>query len=162
MRGQLGGVVVKFTHSAFETQGSPVQILGADLYTAHQATLWWRPTQKNWKDLQLGYTTMYWGFGEEKKFFFEQVIHLRDNQFKSIRGYRIKSKCSSHPCPPPPSSSARKQPLLPSDLPPEFVCAVGAPCRHRGYMEDVMAALTIGFSLQEQNQRQENARGTTC
>ena len=42
--------------------------------TAHQAMLRWHPTQHNQKDLQLGYTTMYWGLlgeeeeeGEEKK-----------------------------------------------------------------------------------------------
>ena len=39
--GQLSGVVVKFTSSASAAQGSQVQILGTDLYTAHQAMLWW-------------------------------------------------------------------------------------------------------------------------
>ena len=34
------GVVVKFTRSAWATQGSPVQIPGAELRTACQAMLW--------------------------------------------------------------------------------------------------------------------------
>ena len=42
-----GGVVVKFVYSASGAQGSPVQILGVDLHTAHQAMLWQHPTQKN-------------------------------------------------------------------------------------------------------------------
>ena len=37
MRGQPGDAAVKFAHSASEAQGSPVQILGVDLYTAWQA-----------------------------------------------------------------------------------------------------------------------------
>ena len=43
-RGQSGGIVVKFTCSALVARGSPVQILGMDLHTTHQATLW--PTNK--------------------------------------------------------------------------------------------------------------------
>ena len=35
--------------------------------TAHPAMLWWHPTGKNSNDLQLGYTTMYWGSGGKKK-----------------------------------------------------------------------------------------------
>ena len=35
--------------------------------TACQAMLWWHPTQKNYNDLQLGYTTMYWDFGEKRQ-----------------------------------------------------------------------------------------------
>ena len=61
------GVVVKFTYSAWVAQGSLVRILGTDLHTAHQAMLWWQPTKKNQKDLQLGYTSMCWGFGEKKE-----------------------------------------------------------------------------------------------
>ena len=53
--------------SASVAQGSPVRILSGDLHTAHQAMLWQHPTQKNQKDSQLGYTTMYWGFVEGKK-----------------------------------------------------------------------------------------------
>ena len=34
------GQVVKFMHSASAARGSPVQILGTDLHTAHQAMLW--------------------------------------------------------------------------------------------------------------------------
>ena len=44
MGGQPRGQVVKFAHSALAAQGSPVQILGADLRTAHQDMLWWHPT----------------------------------------------------------------------------------------------------------------------
>ena len=61
-----GGVVVKFACSASAAQGSPVQILGVDPLTAHQARLWQPPTWHNRKDLQLGYI-MYWGFGEKNK-----------------------------------------------------------------------------------------------
>ena len=39
-------LVAKFVHSALAAQGSLVQILGADLHTAHQAMLWWHPTYK--------------------------------------------------------------------------------------------------------------------
>ena len=45
--GWPGGVVVKFTHSAWVAQGSQVQILGLELYTAHQAMLWWHPACKS-------------------------------------------------------------------------------------------------------------------
>ena len=65
--GRPGGVAVKFTCSTAEAQGSPAQILGTDLHTAHQAMLWRHATWKNKKDLQLEYTTMYWGFGEKEK-----------------------------------------------------------------------------------------------
>ena len=44
--GWLGGIVVKFARSALTAQSSQVQIPGADLHTAHQAMLWWRPTYK--------------------------------------------------------------------------------------------------------------------
>ena len=57
-------------------QCSPVQILGTDLYTAHQAILRWCPTEKNWSDLQLGCTAMYWGFGEEGKIHKKYVLKL--------------------------------------------------------------------------------------
>ena len=61
------GPVLKFACCASVAQSSPVWILGVDLHTAHQATLWQHPTWKNQNDIQLGYTTMSWGFGEEKK-----------------------------------------------------------------------------------------------
>ena len=38
--GQPGGTAVKLAHSASAAQGSPFQILGADLRTAYQAILW--------------------------------------------------------------------------------------------------------------------------
>ena len=44
--GLAGGVVVKFTHFALAARGSRVWVLGADLGTAHQAMLWWRPVYK--------------------------------------------------------------------------------------------------------------------
>ena len=46
-RGWPGGVVVKFAHSTLAAQGLQVQILDTDLYTAHQAMLWWCLTYKN-------------------------------------------------------------------------------------------------------------------
>ena len=39
-RGQPGGVVVKFMHSASAAQGLLVKIPGMDLHTSHQAKLW--------------------------------------------------------------------------------------------------------------------------
>ena len=66
-RSQSSGIVVKFMHLAAVAQGSLVHFLDVDLHAAHQATLWQHPTWKNQKDLQLGYTTMYWGFGETEK-----------------------------------------------------------------------------------------------
>ena len=38
--GQPSGRAVKFAGSALVAQGSPVQIQGMDLHTAHQAMLW--------------------------------------------------------------------------------------------------------------------------
>ena len=58
---------LKFARSALSAEGYPVWILGADLHTTPQAVLWRHPTQKNQNDLQLGYMTMSWGFGEGKK-----------------------------------------------------------------------------------------------
>ncbi len=40
MRGQPGGVAVKFVRSASVAQGLLVQTLGADLGTTYQAVLW--------------------------------------------------------------------------------------------------------------------------
>ena len=45
-RGQPGGVVVNFAHSALVAWGSWVWILDVDLHTVHQATLWQCPTCK--------------------------------------------------------------------------------------------------------------------
>ena len=45
-KGQPSGIVVKFMCLASAAQGSGVQILGADMHTAHQAMLWWHPTYK--------------------------------------------------------------------------------------------------------------------
>ena len=45
LRGQPGGVVVKFVRSALVVaQGLQVQILSVDLHTACQAKPWWRST----------------------------------------------------------------------------------------------------------------------
>ena len=67
LRDQPHGRVVKFARSALAAQGSWVQILGMDPQTAHQDMLWWHPTWKNQNDLQLGYTTLYSGFGGKKR-----------------------------------------------------------------------------------------------
>ena len=62
------GQVVKFTHSALVAQGFAGSDPGRRRGTVHQVTLRRRPTWDNQKDLQLEYTTMYWGgFGEKKK-----------------------------------------------------------------------------------------------
>ena len=45
-----GVTVVEFVCSASVAQGSQVQIPGVDLYTAHQAILWQRPTYKMEED----------------------------------------------------------------------------------------------------------------
>ena len=39
-QGQPSGVMVKFTHFTSVAQGSPVRILGLDLWTAYQAMLY--------------------------------------------------------------------------------------------------------------------------
>ena len=65
--GHPHGRVVEFSCSTSVARGLLVQILGADLHTTHQAMLWQHLTWKNWNDLQIGYTTWYWGFGEKKK-----------------------------------------------------------------------------------------------
>ena len=44
--GQPSVIVVKFMCSASTARGFQVWILGMDLHTAHQATLWWHPTYK--------------------------------------------------------------------------------------------------------------------
>ena len=44
--GQPNGAEVKFAHSALVARGSQVWILGADIHTARQATLWRHPTYK--------------------------------------------------------------------------------------------------------------------
>ena len=48
--GQPCGIVVKFVRSASVAQRSRIQILGADLCTAHQAMLRWHPTYKMEED----------------------------------------------------------------------------------------------------------------
>ena len=55
------GQVVTFAHSASAAQGFAGSDPGHGYRTAHQATVRWRPTQHNQKDLQLEYTTMYRG-----------------------------------------------------------------------------------------------------
>ena len=68
VRGWPRGRVVEFVSSASVSQGFPGSDPGHGHGTARQAMLRWRPTQHNQKDLQLEYTTMYWGgFGEKKK-----------------------------------------------------------------------------------------------
>ena len=47
-----GGVVVKFICSVLAALGLQVWILGVDLYTTHQAMLWWHPTDKIKEDWQ--------------------------------------------------------------------------------------------------------------
>ena len=49
--GWFGDVAVKFVCSASAAQGSQVRILGTDLCTVHQATLWWHPTCKKWRKI---------------------------------------------------------------------------------------------------------------
>ena len=61
IRGWPRGWVVKFMHSTLVVQGFTSSDPGCRHGTAHQAVLRWRPTCHNQKDLQLEYTTMYWG-----------------------------------------------------------------------------------------------------
>ena len=44
--GRLGGTAVKFTHSDFAAQGSPVRILGADMAPHGKPCCGRRPTYK--------------------------------------------------------------------------------------------------------------------
>ena len=50
IKGQAGGIVVKFVHSALVAKSSWVLIPGSDLYTTHQAMLWRCPTYKMEED----------------------------------------------------------------------------------------------------------------
>ena len=52
VRGQPSSAVVKFACSALVAWGLQVQILGANLHTAHQAMLWCHPTYKIEEDWQ--------------------------------------------------------------------------------------------------------------
>ena len=62
------GQVVKFMCSASVAQGFPGSHPGCGPSTAHQAMLRQHPTQQNQKDLQLEYTTMFWGsLGRRRK-----------------------------------------------------------------------------------------------
>ena len=61
LRGRACGRVVKFACSASAAQGFAGLDPGRGHGTAHQAMLRWRPTCHNQKNLQLEYTTRYWG-----------------------------------------------------------------------------------------------------
>ena len=68
LRDWLHGRVVKFVRSAVAAQGSdPGHGHGA----ARRATLRWRPISHNWKNMQLGHTTVYggglWEIEQKKK-----------------------------------------------------------------------------------------------
>ena len=66
--GQPHGGVVKFARSASAAQGFASSHPGHGHSTTHQAMLRWCPTCHSQKDLQLEYTTMYWGaFGRRKR-----------------------------------------------------------------------------------------------
>ena len=59
--------MIEFAHSALAARGFASSDPGRRHGTAHQAMLRRHPTQQRQKDLQLEYTTMYWGvFGEKK------------------------------------------------------------------------------------------------
>ena len=64
-RGQPGGRVVKFVLYFGGPRFAGWILRGHG--TAHQAMLRLHPTQRNQKDLQLKYTTMYWGLWEEEE-----------------------------------------------------------------------------------------------
>ena len=66
-QGPSRGRVVKFTRSTVAAQGFAGSDPGRGHGTAHQAMLRWRPTCHNQRDLQLEYTTMYWGLWGEKE-----------------------------------------------------------------------------------------------
>ena len=67
MRDLHHGQVVEFAHSTSGAQGFASSDPGCGHGTARQAMLRWHPTKQNEKDLQLKYTTMYWGsFGDKK------------------------------------------------------------------------------------------------
>ena len=54
--------MIKFVHSASAALGLRIQILGADLHTAHQVLLWQRPTYKieeDWHRCQLSNKTIF-------------------------------------------------------------------------------------------------------
>src|SRR3712207_1717504 len=59
--GRPCGRVVGFTSSALAAQGFAGSDPGRGHGTAHEAMLRWRPTWHSQRDLQLEYTTVYWG-----------------------------------------------------------------------------------------------------
>ena len=66
--GWPSGQAVKFAGLTLVAQGFAGSDPGHRPSTAHQAMLRWCPTEHNQKDLQLEYTTMYWGaLGRRRK-----------------------------------------------------------------------------------------------
>ena len=66
--GQPCGQIISFVHSTLVTRGLASLDPGARPSMAHQAMLRQRPIQQSQKDLQLQYTTMYWGaLGRKRK-----------------------------------------------------------------------------------------------
>ena len=66
MRASPDGLVVKVRHSPLQ---QPKFSSWSQNHATHlsAAMLWWLLAKKNWKDVQLGYPMMYWGFGEKTK-----------------------------------------------------------------------------------------------
>ena len=64
-RASADGLVVRVQHA--HHFGRPGSWLWKHTTCLSVAKLWWWLTQKNQQDLQLGFTTMHWGFGEGKK-----------------------------------------------------------------------------------------------
>ena len=60
------------------------------------AMLWQRLTWKSQKDLQLGYTTTYWGFEGEKKEFSDQRIRTGDPSVLNINSSNSGPCCYFH------------------------------------------------------------------
>ena len=65
--GQSHGRAIKFAGSTSAAQGFASSDPGCRHGTTHQAILRWLPTQHNQKDLELEYTTIYWGILGRRK-----------------------------------------------------------------------------------------------
>ena len=82
--------MVKFVRSAW-AEGFASLDPGCRHGTAHQAMLRQRPTQHNQKDLQLEYTTMYWGtLGRRKIKEDRQQMLAQGHSLKKITGVMVK------------------------------------------------------------------------
>ena len=109
------GQVVKFACSFSVVQGFAGSDPGRGHGTTHQAVLRWRPTWHKQQDLQLEYTTMYWGaLGRTKRGGGKKDWKLMLTQVPIVKKQKCGSDPSSHHTATP---SRWSKPLLPLSWP---------------------------------------------